>query len=149
MKKLLWIFLLTPLLHAQTVTYFKVGIEGQSVTVPAGTIVRYGSGTTWSLSVWYAVPTTFTATNSYFGVGSNGIVKEVDVLETSIAQAVTVAGSSVAIPAAPVAPPTTPPVSGTAAYCNSGLATSPTIGYTIKFNASGKMTTGNATMTCQ
>jgi hypothetical protein len=61
----------------------KVANENDVVNVPAGTTVRFGFAPNWSASVTFAVATTFTATNSFFGGDPYpNQFKEVDALGT-------------------------------------------------------------------
>jgi hypothetical protein len=48
-------------------TWTKVANENDSVSVPAGTIVRFGFAPNWSSPMTFSTATTFTATNGFFG----------------------------------------------------------------------------------
>jgi hypothetical protein len=103
-------------------TWFKVAVDGQSISIPAGTVLRYGdaagtafgcgTGPVLAAAVWV----TPTVANPTFvsplvlGVTDPApcYVKEVDVLETASAQTVKVNGASVAVPALTTTQPTTP-----------------------------------------
>jgi hypothetical protein len=62
-----------------------VANEGDVINVPAGTTVRFGFAPNWDPSVTFAVDTTFTASNSFFGADPYpGQVKEVDALSTGV-----------------------------------------------------------------
>jgi hypothetical protein len=64
-----------------TQQWTKVANENDIVNVPAGTTVRFGFAPNWDPPVTFAVATTFTATNSFFGGDPYPYqVKEVDVL---------------------------------------------------------------------
>jgi hypothetical protein len=66
-----------------TPQWTKIANENDVVTVPAGTTVRFGFEPNWDPPVTFAVATTFTATNSFFGGDPYPYqVKEVDVLGT-------------------------------------------------------------------
>ena len=66
-----------------TQQWTKVANEGDLVSVPAGTTVRFGYDPNWSASITFSVATTFTATNSYFGGDPYpNQFKEVDALGT-------------------------------------------------------------------
>jgi hypothetical protein len=68
-----------------TVQWTKVANEGDVINVPAGTTVRFGFAPNWDPSVTFAVDTTFTASNSFFGADPYpGQVKEVDALSTGV-----------------------------------------------------------------
>ena len=108
-------------LHAQTATptWFKVAVDGQTVTLPAGAVVRYGaaagspiicgssSGKTLTADAWVMPKTptaSFTADPSGLGLTADPAyctVKEIDVQETAVAQTVTVNGQTVTVPALP------------------------------------------------
>lgn len=138
MKKLLLFLLLTPLAYSQT--WFKVANGGDTVTASQGMTFRYGMGVStyaidtgghlagsasaaaWSPSV------TLTADGvvaySLFGNDPDfGVSKEVDILETSVAQTVTVtpAGSTTALTVSvPAIPVTTNPCSADNTTCTMG-----------------------------
>lgn len=148
----LFAFLLAvPVLHAQTSTstspvWFTVTQENAavSVTLPAGTTYRLGDYThnLWSQSVTVSQTTTLSpvsmgVANSFpFSDPDQGTVKELDILETSAPQSVTVADSSVtpattvALAVPPIAPPPAVPVSPGTTYTLtfSNFSTSPTAG---------------------
>jgi hypothetical protein len=64
-----------------TQQFTKVANEGDVISVPAGTTVRYGFGSNFSAPITFQAATTFTATNAFFGGDPfPGQVKEVDVL---------------------------------------------------------------------
>jgi len=66
-----------------TQQWTKVANEGVVVNVPAGTTVRFGFAPNWDPPVTFAVATTFTASNSFFGEDPYPYqAKEVDVLGT-------------------------------------------------------------------
>jgi hypothetical protein len=66
-----------------TTQWTKVANEGDVVNVPAGTTVRFGFAPNWDPSITFAVATTFTASNSFFGGDPYpGQAKEVDALGT-------------------------------------------------------------------
>lgn len=121
------IFLLLPLLlcasaFGQT-TWYKVAHDGDSISIPAGTTLRYGAsagtpfgcgtGPALAATVW-VTPTKLgsTVTPAALGVAdpANCYVKELDVLQTSVAQTVTVNGKPMTVPALPVVVVTPPPV---------------------------------------
>lgn len=94
MKTILFLLLCPPLM-AQT--WFKVANEGDTVTSTAAITYRYGSGTLWTAPKTSSG--TIAVSNATFGDPAPGVVKELDVLETSSAQTVTVNGSAVTVPA--------------------------------------------------
>jgi len=64
-----------------TQQFTKVANEGDVITVPAGTTVRYGFGSSFTAPITFQAATTFTATNAFFGGDPfPGQVKEVDAL---------------------------------------------------------------------
>ncbi len=66
-------------------TWIKAGNEGDTFGVPAGAVVRYGSGTSFDPVRTFTTATTFVASNSFFGADPlKGTVKELDV-ENSLA----------------------------------------------------------------
>jgi hypothetical protein len=131
--------LLPTLLHAQVATvpsgqapvWVMVAAESQAVSVvlPAGTTYRFGDTTNnvWSAPITVTEPTTFSpvfypAGAFPFSDPDPGVAKELDVVETSAAQVVTVTNTSVS-PATTVAQivpgfavPTSVPVTPGTAY---------------------------------
>lgn len=113
--------LLASTLMAQTTqTWFKVADESSiSVTIPAGVTWRWGTpkcGLTgapaWSASQVGPKtinPLTMAAATTQFGVPDpcQLTAKELDILETTVVQTVTVAGKPVTVPALLPPPPTT------------------------------------------
>jgi len=81
-------------LHAQT--YYKVANENDTIVTPTAISVRYGSGSSWVMATETG---TFTANNTTFGDPVPGTAKELDVLETTTPQMMTVNGASVTVPA--------------------------------------------------
>jgi hypothetical protein len=122
-------------------TWWKVASEGTSVsvTLPAATTYRLGNGTDkkWSPNETVTDITTFnpmTYNNGLFPFSDPdaGVIKELDILRTSVAQTVTVNGKPVIVPATTVV---TPPPAPTA----TALAT---VTYTITVNADGSYNSG-------
>lgn len=121
-KNLLCMILLLALASpAFSQTWFKVATEPDTVTTTAGQTWRYGapSGTTGAGVVcpcWSASSTKAIAGASISDSGggflapdpAQGVVKELDILETAVAQTVTVNGVAVKVPALP--PTTYPPI---------------------------------------
>lgn len=103
---------LAPLLHAQT--WVPVAHEGDAISVTSAT-VRYGTPNctpTPAVPCWIqlSVSGKFIANNAFFKTDpAPNVVKELDVLQTSAAQVVTVNGKPVTVPAALVVV-VTPPV---------------------------------------
>lgn len=133
---------------AQAQTWFKVANEGD--TVKATATVRYGVNNcvpSAAAACWVQLAVTgqFTASNTFFRVDPDvGVVKELDVLETSVAQTVTVNGKPVTVPALP-APPVvvvTPPTTGTVSYVLTGSPTNPIILTVNPANGSFTLTGG-------
>jgi hypothetical protein len=131
---LLAILLTAPALHAQTATAATTPaplwetITGESttiaITLPAGTTYRFGDSThnLWSESITVSAPTTISPVSMSngnpfpFSDPDYGTVKELDVLETTGPQTISVTNLAVS-PAAtvaqivpPLVPPTTVPV---------------------------------------
>lgn len=128
--------------HAQT--WYMVAPEGAStvVTIPAGTTYRVGvvscpatNAAAWSASVTVAAATTFNP----FDLGTNAaafpfadpcpnVVKDLQVLETSAAQALTLNGAAVSVPALAATAPgtssttTIPPITQTCPLPTTGNA---------------------------
>lgn len=78
---------LLPAVAVPLIEWLDVGVDGQTITVPANTILRYGTPSGWSKSMTVAEPATFVASAAYFGaVVAPGSVNRVQVLAV-IAQA--------------------------------------------------------------
>lgn len=111
-KLILILALIAPTIHAQT--FFKVAKEGDKFAATNPLTYRYGiakgkttTGVTcpcWSPSVVTKGAITTTVSNGVIAPvdPAPGLVKELDILETSVVQSVTVNGATVVIPAAPV-----------------------------------------------
>jgi hypothetical protein len=145
--------------HAQT--WFKVTSEigptassSNTLTLPKGTIYRFGIGTTYCDTVTLTAATTFSPVyfNSFpctvKGVKvadpAPNITKEVDVQETAAAQVVSLNGGNVMVPALPAPPP---PADTTG--CTEGTATTYTPSFAVTFNSSGKITGYTIGITCK
>ena len=83
--------LLSVSLRAQTVAWFTVATQGQTLAVPAGAIVviQYGSGTMWT-PMTLKGPTSINAIAAYFPGSTNSAANVIQVRETTSAIAVTV-----------------------------------------------------------
>jgi hypothetical protein len=149
---LIALLLATPLLHGQTTpaptgpVWATIASESPtiSVTLPAGTTYRFGDYTNnrWSDPITVSAPTTINPVSMAgpnpfpFSDPDYGFVKELDVLETSNPQSITVANLSVspATTVAQIVPPLVPPAAIPAApgtsytLTFSNFATSPTAG---------------------
>ncbi len=131
MKLLAFLLALIPFsASAQTIpltspTWFKVANEGDAVTATA--TVRYGAAqgatatagfkscaTVGGCWMQLAVSGPITVGNALFGDPIPGTVKELDVMQTTSAQTVTVNGKPVTVPA--LAPPPPPSVTVVATY---------------------------------
>jgi len=145
------LLLAAPLLHGQTATttgpvWVTITPESTttSVTLPAGTTYRFGDYTNnqWSQSVTVSAPTTISPVSMAsgdpfpFSDPDYGTAKELDVLETTASQSITVSNTGVA-PATtvaqivpPLVPPTTVPVTPGTSYTLtfSNFSISPTAG---------------------
>jgi hypothetical protein len=140
-RTLLALFLLAGSLHAQT--WQKVANENDTVTLSGPATVQFGvttanaatcNGVRWIEGVYglpanapvVSIASTFVASNGVFGADPcPNVVKELDVLETSSAQSLTVNGAPVTVPALPVVvvtPPVTPAACGTSTL---GTSTGP------------------------
>lgn len=98
------IFAISVLVGAAQAQWIKVANEGD--TVKATATVRYGVTNCATCWVQLAVSGQFTASNTFFKTDpAPGVVKELDVLQTSVAQVVTVNGKPVTVPALVVTPP--------------------------------------------
>jgi len=91
-----------------------------SVTLPAGTVYRVGSGTCWSTNIIVPVnppvykPFSWSGANNFpFSDPCSGVVKELDVLETSVVQQIQVNNNGkitiVGVPALVTSTPTPTP----------------------------------------
>lgn len=138
MKLFLVLLLATPL-YGQT--WFKVASESSttSITIPINTTIRFGLGTCWSSTQTNTRgPSTFALYWPTGQIGINpdpcpGVVKELDVMETSVTQNITVVingkSSVVTVPALPPAPAVTytfncpATMTGTITITSAGVAT--------------------------
>lgn len=109
MKILLALAILATSAHAQT--WVKVASEGDTLSVPTIITLRYGAakgtpygcgtGPALAADAWVTPKTATAVTTAGLGVidPANCYVKELDVLQTSAAQILTVNGKSVTVPA--------------------------------------------------
>lgn len=148
MRRLGFVLLLAAGLTCDGQTWIKIAVESTTttVTLPVGSIYRLGSGTCWSANT-----TTITVTPLalYWPSGSfpfvdpcPGVAKELDVLETAIAQTVTtvIAGKSSVVTVPALSKP--PPTSTTYTFSCTG-----TVGGTITITAAGIATLTASTIT--
>ncbi len=106
--KYLWLLLLAIPLHGQS--WYKVATESPqtTITMNAGTTYRFGLGTCWSSPITVTSKVTLTA-NFPFSSCPNVPPKEIDILQTAVAQVVVVNKTNVTVPPAgsgPIPPAT-------------------------------------------
>lgn len=119
-------------------TWVKVAVDGNTISIPAGTSLRYGAlagtpygcgtGAALATASWVTPKTASTVVSaSAFGVTDPAYCysKELDVLATTSAQTVTVNGKPVTVAALPVV---TPPPPATVTYVFPCSITGPATG---------------------
>lgn len=113
MRRLILFLLLSPLARGQ---WMQVAGYGQTVTVPAGMLIRWGSPTDnlW-INKQYLQSTTFTTGGGQFPTSPDPTAKSttfvLQAYQVPLTQAITVAGVSTAVPAAAVTAAKPPPTS--------------------------------------
>jgi hypothetical protein len=126
-----------------------VATNGQSVKVPIGMVLRYGSpvDNMWSTPKLYTQNSSFSIGSGQFPVNPDPNAKVstlvIQAYQLPIPQTITVAGNAVTV----TTPVPTPAVAGTAAYCPTGKAKTANINITVT-PETGLIAAGSQ-MTCQ
>ena len=102
MKFIIMLLLAASPLYAQ---WTKVATTGQAITsIPIGTIVRYGTGTTWVMKDYTSTKSFIVGPGEYPGLAIPAAPYELDVWQTPLVQTITVAGIPITVNVAVTAP---------------------------------------------